>query len=53
MKTQKEMIDLLNRYAWLTNKINILPHYEAEDRGYVEEHWRIMTRFAGALGLVE
>jgi hypothetical protein len=53
MKTQKEMIDLLNRYAWLTNQIETLPHHKVEAYGFVEEHWRIKTRFAGALGLVE
>ena len=53
MNSQKEMTDLLNRYAWLTNQIDTLPHHKVEAHGFVEEQLRIRTRFAGALGLVE
>ena len=57
MISQKEMIDLLRRYAWLVNAVNTYTLTRSADffdiKPWVDEIHRIETRFAGALGLVE
>jgi hypothetical protein len=53
MISQKEMIDLLRRHAWLVNAVNTYTDTYIPTDDWVDEIHRIETRFAGALGLVE